>query len=114
MKEGLFVSNLPEKVAVYMDFIDMFTKILRKQKTKREIDKIGTKMMNIGLNMMILASESVLSAFIYWKALSSEGSDSNAMIEAFGNVVLEMRKDIVGDTKRTADDAIGMFLRDLP
>lgn len=114
MEEGLFVSNLPEKVAVYMDFLDLFTKIIRKQKTKKEIDKISTKMMSISLNMMILASESVLSAFIYWKALSSEGSDLEAMISAFGNVILEMRKDIVGDTKHTADDAIGMFLRDMP
>lgn len=114
MEDALLSTHTPEKVAVYMEFIDMFTQILRKQKTKREIDKIGTKMMKLGLSLMILASESVLEAFIYWKALSSEGSNSNAMIDAFGNVVLEMRKDIVGDTKRTADDAIGMFLRDQP
>lgn len=114
MEEALLSTHTPEKVAVYMDFIDMFTKILRKQKTKREIEKTGTKMISLGLNMMVLAPDSVINAFIYWKALSSEGGDSNAMIDAFGNVVLEMRKDIVGDTKRTADDAIGMFLRDQP
>lgn len=112
MKEALLSAHVPEKVAAYLDFIDLFAKTLRAQKTKKEIEKIGTKMISLGLNLMVLAPDPVAKAFIFWKALCSEGGDSETMIDAFGKVILEMRKDLIGETTCTPDDAIGMFLRD--
>jgi hypothetical protein len=69
-------------------------------------------MISVGLRMMVLAPDHVVKAYIYWKALSSEGGESEPLLDAFGVVIMEMRKDLVGTTELRPDDAIGVFLRD--
>jgi hypothetical protein len=113
MEETQLTVQSPEKITLYLDFIDLFTKIVDAVRTKRETKKLGSKMISIGLRMMVLAPDHVAKAFIYWKALASEGGDSEALIDAFGKVIMEMRKDLIGETTSLSpDDAIGVFLRD--
>jgi hypothetical protein len=113
MEKGLAIISAPEKVTLYLDFIDLFIKILDSVKTKKETKRLGAKMISIGLRMMVLAPDHVTKAYIYWKALSSEGGEAEALVDAFGIVIMEMRKDLVGETTSLCpDDAIGVFLKD--
>lgn len=112
MEETLLGTYVPEKTTLYLDFIDMFAKLLGKSKSKKDVEKLNAKMINIGLSMMVLAPDPVAKAFIFWKALSAEGGDPEALVNAFGDLIMEMRKDLVGETVCVRDDAVGMFLRD--
>jgi hypothetical protein len=113
MEETQLTAQTPEKITLYLDFIAMFTKILDAVKSKKDAKRLGAKMISIGLRMMVLAPDHVAKAYIYWKALSSEGGESEILIDAFGVVIIEMRKDLVGETTTLCpDDAIGVFLRD--
>lgn len=112
MEETLLTVSPPEKITLYLDFIDMFTKILDAARSKKDAKRLGSKMVGIGLRMMVLAPDHVAKAYIYWKALASEGGESEPLIDAFGIVIMEMRKDLVGETSLCPDDAIGVFLRD--
>lgn len=103
---------MPEKVKLYLDFIDMFSRILEAARSRKPPKNLDTKMISIGLRMMVLAPDHVAKAYIFWKALSSEGGDSEALINAFGNVIMEMRADLIGDTTCSRDDVIGVFLKD--
>lgn len=110
--DEMLTANTSEKTALYLDFIDMFTKIMDAAKSKKDAKRLGTKMISIGLRMMVLAPDHVTKAYIYWKALSSEGGEAEALVDAFGVVIMEMRKDLVGETTLQPDDAIGVFLKD--
>jgi hypothetical protein len=113
MEETQLTVQSPEKVTLYLDFIEMFTKILDAAKSKKDTKRLGAKMISIGLRMMILAPDDVAEAYKYWKALASEGGKSETLIDAFGIVIIEMRKDLIeGTTSLSPDDAIGVFLKD--
>ncbi len=112
MEETLLTSYAPEKITLYLDFIKMFSELLGDPKSKRKAEKLDSKMISTGLSVMILAPDSVAKAFIFWRAISAEGRDSEAIIDAFGDIIMEMRKDLIGETVCVRDDAVGMFLRD--
>jgi hypothetical protein len=105
-------AHVPEKITLYLDFIDMIARILYNPKSKKDIEKRSLKMMNIGLGIMVLAPDPVTKAFIFWKAISASNDDPEAVISAFGDIIMEMRKDLIGETSCEPDDAIGLFLRD--
>ena len=107
--------HTPEKVELYVDFISLFVKTVAARKTisKKRVEMLGSKMMSIGLRIMVLAPDNVARAFIYWKALSSDETlPPEEIIDAFGGVIMAMREDFVGPTSCERDDIIGMFLRD--
>lgn len=108
----LLTAHVPEKTTLYLDFIDMFAKLLGNPKSKRDVEKLGSKMITVGLSMMVLAPDHVARAFIFWKATSASNDNPEATIDAFGDLIIEMRKDLVGETVCVRDDAVGMFLRD--
>lgn len=113
MKETLLTAHTPEKVAVYLNFIRLFAKILGNPRSKKETKDLGTKMIDLGMSLMVLAPDSVMRAYIFWSALSaSNSSDAEAVLSGFGDLIMEMRKDLVGETVCTQDDVIGIFLRD--
>jgi len=112
MKETLLTAPTPEKVTLYSDFIRIFDETLESTKSKREVKNLGSKMRRIGLHMMILAPDSVAKAYIFWLALSASNNDPERSIDALGDLIMEMRKDLVGETACSRDDAIGIFLRD--
>ena len=107
--------HTPEKVELYVDFINLFVKSVaaKKAMSKKRVELLGSEMMSISLRIKVLAPDNVAKAYIYWKALSSDDSSSpENIIDAFGSVIMAMRKDFVGLTVCERDDAVGMFLRD--
>lgn len=112
MEGTLLTTYTSERTTLYLDFIDMFAKLLGKSKSKRDVEKLNAKMINIGLSMMVLAPDPVAKAFIFWKAISASNDTPEASVDAFGDLIIEMRKDLVGETVCVRDDAVGMFLRD--
>jgi hypothetical protein len=112
LEEALLTAHVPEKVTLYLDFIKMFVKVLENPGSKKATKEISTRMLNVGLSMMILAPDSVTKAYIFWKALSANKCDPEKAIDAFGDIIMEMRKDLIGETVCTRDDAVGVFLRD--
>ena len=112
MEGTLLTSHAPEKVTTYLDFIKMFAELINNPGSKKETKRLGTKMITVGLSILALAPDPVAKAFIFWKALSAEGGDPEVLVGAFGDVILEMRKDLVGETICSRGDIIGVFLRD--
>lgn len=112
MNEALLSAYVPEKTALYLDFIDMFAKLLIDPKSKRDAGKLNLRMLSIGLSMMILAPDPVAKAFIFWKAIFANNDDPEASDGALVDLIMKMRVDLIGETVCVRDDAVGMFLRD--
>ena len=110
--EALLTAHTPEKITAYLDFINIFVKTIEATRSRKSVKDLGAKMMCVGLSLMVLAPDHVTKAYIFWLALSTEGNDPEAAIDALGDLVIEMRKDLIGDTTCSRDDAVGIFLRD--
>ena len=112
MEETLLEANVPEKVTLYLDFIKWFVETLEAARSRKSVKNLSSRMMRIGLGMMALAPDHVAKAYIFWLSLSSKNDDHGATVDAFGDLIMEMRKDLVGETTCSRDDAVGIFLRD--
>jgi len=112
MKETLLEANVPEKVTLYLDFIKLVVETLEAARSRKRVKNLSSKIMRTGLGMMTLAPDHVAKAYIFWLGLSSKNDDSEATVDAFGDLIIEMRKDLVGETAYSRDDAVGIFLRD--
>jgi len=69
---------------------------------------MAIKLQRIGLNMMVIASDDVVEKFIKWRAMAmaADSTTAETIIEAFGDVVFAMRKEITSlDHKHTTRSA---------
>lgn len=105
------ISNMPEKLSIYLDFIDIFIRTVEKTKRNRNIGDLGTKLLKTGLGLMVVAPDIVVEKYTLWRALAMEGGNFEKIVSAFGNVVLEMRKDLIGETDRNVEDVLDIFLK---
>ncbi len=112
MENALLAAHVPEKVTLYLDFVKLFVETLETAKSRKDIKNLSSKMLRIGLGMMVLAPDPVTKAYTYWLALSMEKGDPEPTLDALGDLIMEMRKDLVGETTCSRDDAVGIFLRD--
>lgn len=102
---------MPEKINIYLEFIDIFVKTVEKTKRNKNIGDLGTRLLKTGLSLMVVAPDSVVKKYILWRSFAMEGSNFEKTVAAFGDVVMEMRKDLVGKTECNRDDVLDVFLK---
>ncbi|RPI56394.1 MAG: hypothetical protein EHM49_00490 [Deltaproteobacteria bacterium] len=114
--------NSPEKIALYTDFIKMFNSTLSSRNSKKDLKELTTKMLDISLRMLVIAPDPVAKRYTFWKGITSNinqtpritAVEEEKLLEALGNLLLEMRKDITGEgTVITSDDILGIFIKDV-
>ena len=103
------------KTDVYNNVFTLFTKIMNPKeqaKIKRNPDAgkaLGREMILIGMQLSLRGSDEVLKKYIDWRATSLTG-DSIKTIQVFGELLLEMRKDINNGTVCDSDDMLDSFI----
>lgn len=102
---------ISEKLSIYLDFIEIFIKSTERAKRNKNIGELGTRLLKTGLGLMIVAPDSVVKQYTLWKALAMEGGNFEKIVSAFGAVIMEMRKDLIGETDRNVEDVLDIFLK---
>jgi hypothetical protein len=96
-----------ERIKLYDEFVDVFMDTLKLTKVHTVKDKVihalGIRIQSIGLRMAIISSDKVVKCFMVWRATAS-GGDPVPTVNVFSELVLEMRKELLGETSRTKDD----------
>ncbi len=103
---------ISEKLRIYLDFIDIFIKTVEKTKRNKHIGDLGTRLLKTGLSLMVVAPDSVVKKYTLWRLLAMEGGDFEKIVNAFGDVIIEMRKDLIGETECNVEDALDIFLKE--
>lgn len=104
-------SGLPEKTKVYLEFVNIFVETMQRARQKKNINDLSTRLLKAGLNLMILAPDNVVKKYTIWRSFAMEGGDMEGTVKAFGDVIIEMRKDIIGQTECKIDDVLDVFLK---
>ena len=86
-----------EKIKTYMDLIEIYLSIIT-MKGQKGIVRLSQNVARVGLRLMVLAPDKVVHAFLKYQAVAGAGTDAQATITSFGQIVLEIRKDMVSDT----------------
>ena len=102
---------ISEKLSIYLDFVDIFIKSTEAIKYKKNIKDLGSRSLKVGLGLMVVAPDSVVKKYTFWKLLAMEGTNMEKIVNAFGDVIIEMRKDLIGETKCNVEDALDIFLK---
>jgi len=103
------------KTEAYIEVFKLFSKIMNpkeqaKIKRNPEAGKaLGREMMLIGMQLSLLASDNALKKYIDWRVASLTG-DSIKTIQVFGELLLEMRKDLNDGTLCDSDDMLDSFI----
>jgi len=97
-----------EKIETYLDIINIFTEIIKKGQ-KARVQMLGMRLAETGLRLAVLAPDIVYKQYLFWRTLAIDGSDNNKTVNAFGQLLLEMRKDL-GETKLEISDILDAFL----
>lgn len=102
---------ISKKLVIYLDFVEIFVDTVRLTREKKNIKALGTKLLKTSLNLMVVAPDSVVKKCALWKTYAMEGGDIEKTVKAFADVVIEMRKDIVGKTECDINDVLDTFLQ---
>lgn len=96
-----------ERIKLYEEFIDIFMNTLKLSTThsvkEKAIKTLGARLQHVGLRMAIISSDIVLKNFLKWRAVA-QGGDGKSTVDAFGDLILEMRKEMIPTTSRTKED----------
>ena len=108
-----------EKIQVYAKVIDLFAKFTnpevqaRVKKMPKEQVKLGREMTSLGMQLALIGSDGVVKKYIAFRGASLI-ADSVMVVKVFGELMLEMRRDLyTGDgdiTQCTADDMLDAFI----
>ena len=73
--------------------------------------KLGNKLQDLGLRIVLIGSDAVVEKFLLWRTLTKAGADSGAeaIFKAWAGVVIEMRRELVGDTGRGIGDVLDIL-----
>lgn len=121
MEQGEFIESEiinvgmeSQKIMIYSEFIDVVISSMsmkeKDQKSVAKMKKLGVWLQTVGLNMVLLASDSVVERFLNWRGLAQLGAeDPEAVFKAFAEVLIEMRKEFMTTTDRTIDDVLDIL-----
>ena len=87
---------MSEKIKTYSEFINLFVDITKSN--PHDSKKLGRIMAKIGLRLFVTASDKVVAAYSKWRTLAITNKNANDTVRAFAELLLEMRRDIVGET----------------
>ena len=86
-----------EKIKTYVEVVEIYISIIT-MKGQKGIIRLSQNVARAGLRLMVLAPDKVVHAFLRYQAVASAGTDPQETIEAFGGLILSIRKDIVPET----------------
>jgi len=102
-----------KRIELYKEFITVFVDTLQLSKAKKTnphiIKGLGIKLQTVGFRMSIISSDAVMEKYMKWKELTSDGSDPEAIVDAFAETLHEMRKEFLPTTKRPPTDVLEML-----
>jgi len=100
------------KINLYNQFIEFMVDSMAltlKKQNPTNIKKLGIRLQAIGLKMVLVSSDIVVKKFIEWRALAIAGTDPEGIFKAFSEVLIEIRKELQGETSRTVGDVLDIM-----
>lgn len=103
--------NPKEKIELYNYFITFMLDSMSMKGTQppKKMRAMGTKLQSLGLRMVLISSDKVVEKFLEWRGLSVIGEDPEGVFRTFAELLIEMRKEILVDTNRTANDVLDIL-----
>ena len=120
MKDNEMVTGLisrgdeSEKIKTYVAFCEIYSEIMglmryNKGKAQAEALKLSRKMTQIGFKMMVLAPDAVVHSFLKYQAIAGQGGDAMGTVTAYGQVILDIRKDMLPETAVDIETVMDVF-----
>ena len=102
---------MSEKIRTYNEFLDLFVD-MAKSKNLNSIDSIelGKTMAKIGLRLFVAAPDKVVTAYSKWRTLAIANKNANDTVRAFLELLLEMRRDIIGETVHDVETGLDFLM----
>lgn len=94
------------KTELYFKFIGVVMDMIKAPQSQGKVKALGVKLQTIGLNMLVVASDDVVEKFIKWRALSMLDNPAETVMEAFGDVIFAIRRELNAETTRSASDVM--------
>ena len=102
-----------KRIELYTEFIKLFVDVLQLSKAgklqSKAVRSLGINLQTVGFRMSIVSSDAVMEKYMKWKELASDGSDPEALVDAFAETLHEMRKEFLPTTKRPPTDVLEML-----
>lgn len=108
-KNELNLKITEKKKDAYAEFLNNFTETAVTIMHDKEIDQITSdrQRMHVRDQLLLYASDDVIKAYDNWIKYTDEnpeGHGDNTEVGLFGNLLLEIRRDVLGKTKLTVED----------
>ena len=106
------------RIALYSEFISFMLESmsLKSNDSPKRKRKLGIGLQDIGLRIVLIGSDTVVEKFLLWRTLTKAGgagagvdSGADVIFKAWAGVVIEMRRELVGDTGRDAGDVLDIL-----
>jgi len=107
------------RIALYSEFISFMLESmsLKANDSEKRKRKLGIGLQDIGLRIVLIGSDTVVEKFLLWRTLTKAGggagagvdSGADVIFKAWAGVVIEMRRELVGDTGRDAGDVLDIL-----
>ena len=104
------------RIALYSEFISFMLESmsLKSNDSEKGRRKLGIKLQELGLRMLLIGSDTVVEKFLLWRALTKAGragdsAGAEAIFKVWAEVVIEMRRELVGDTGRGIGDVLDIL-----
>ena len=97
----------------YLELLDLFVTLTTTNKVRESsfIKKLSREMILTGMKIAIAAPDDVVKRYIHWRGMAMIG-DTEKVVNAFAELLLEIRKDIDPNTGCTVDDMLDMFIQE--
>lgn len=96
-----------ERIKLYQEFINVMTEAMQLTKQIKPNLKmqnaLGKKLQVLGLQMMVISTDSVATNYLRWRTVAMDGSNPRATFNSFANLVVSMRKELLGETEVNRD-----------
>ena len=107
------ISLANARIALYSEFMGFMLESmsLKANDSEKRRRKLGIKLQEIGLRIVLIGSDTVVEKFLLWRTLTKAGVESGAeaIFKAWAGVVIEMRRELVGDTLRGIGDVLDIL-----
>ena len=104
------------RIALYSEFMGFMLESmsLKANDSEKRRRKLGIKLQEIGLRIFLIGSDETVEKFLLWRALTKAGragdaGAAEAIFKVWAEVVIEMRRELVGDTGRDAGDVLDIL-----
>jgi hypothetical protein len=100
---------ISEKLKAYNGIAGLIIDISSGKPKPITVRAMGKKLSQIGFQLFIAAPDSVVTAYLKWRTLAISNESAEQTMRAFSELLLEMRRDIVGETTHDIETALDMW-----